>query len=172
MTDFQAIASDPERYADTMLDVLVGMGEDVAEDGDDFVQILAQAAEKYAAHVSDGRMRLYRAISVTEDWNPEQDGLGIFWSLTRERAYPYWAAPGSQVVIEGCVGVEDVNLWVTLATEFTALTEEEVRLRPSASVRVIGITTHDGRPILPHLADRTFHAVAAPAEPGVPGPSC
>jgi len=158
MTDFQAIASDPERHADTMLDVLVGMGEDVVEEGEDFVQILAQAAEKYAAHVVDGRMRLYRAISVAEDWSPEQDGLGIFWCLTSERAYPYWGAPGSHVVIEGEVGVDDVNLWVTLATEFSALTEEEVRLYPTASVQVLGISAPDGSPAFQEHVGGTFTA--------------
>jgi len=168
MTDFQAIASDPERYADTMLDVLVGMGEDVAEEGEDFVQILAQAAEKYAAHIVNGRLRLFRAMSVSGDWNPAADGLGIHWSLTRERAYPHWGDPDNHVIIEGEVSADDVDVWASLATEFTALTEDEVRLNPASQVQVVGISDVDGEPILPQYVGGSYSARADAARSAFP----
>ena len=170
---FAAIARSPRKYVETIRSVLIGLGEsldDYAND-EDIEGQLREAASAYVPHVRRGKMTIYRAMTVDKGWQPGHVGVGVFWTYSARRAYAYWSDGDRDraIVLESIVAEADIDIWRTIATEFTALTENEVTLRSTSTVKLIAVR-RDGQPVpwAAPLTGKTFVAKPSSVRAGHP----
>jgi hypothetical protein len=163
---FAEVAKHPEDHVYTLMDVAARLGEDLSnyfagdeeDTGEDYQEEaiaaqLRESAEKFLSHIRRGKMKLYRGMEVGKNWSPVKKGLGIYWTIRESAAF-------HGILLEGIIDVREVNLWETLAMEFTALTEDEVRLWPTAPILLTSIKL-DGAPIMQQFWNKSYPAVVA-----------
>jgi len=118
--------------------------------------LIREAACTLSKAVTDGnRMRVYRAISVPDDWSPES--LGVHWTHDKKRAYPYNGDPENYVIIEGLVPVDHINIPASLVLNMD-LTENEVLLCGHAEIEIVSVTKPDGSASHSYLWGTTYQA--------------
>lgn len=150
---FAAIARSPNRFVEDLRDIAIHYQEDIFDDfpsKKDIAQHLRATAASYAAKINNGIMTIYRGMHIPTGWNPAVRGLGIYWTF--DLSYVFEGE-----ILHGAVAEHQIDLWRTLLSEFTALTEREVTLFPHSTVRLDAIT-RDGEPILSAFVGREYQA--------------
>lgn len=94
-----------------------------------------------------GRMQIHRAIRVPHTKHIEWENLGACWSFVEDGARTVFGTRhgpskggGLEVRIHGVVEMDDVDWWVTVATNHTYNGEDEIRVEPGAVIDVIAIS--------------------------------
>jgi hypothetical protein len=164
---FDLVLADPGAHACRVINAMLPYGVEAPVTEEDEVDyeslngMVVHAVSTLNKCSHDGRMRIYRAISVSPDWEPET--VGVHWTHLKERAIPYNGNTADYIVLEATVDLEDVHLYETIVLNMD-LTEDEILLLKSAEVLVERAWTKDGKPSHDHLNGRTFGA-AIPVVP-------
>lgn len=154
---FAAIARSPLKYVESLLDVAIHYQEDIFSDFPTKRAIAAhlrETASGYLPLLKGGMLPIYRGLAIPAHWDPAVQGLGIYWTYALKAAFH---RNDQYVVLHGTVAEREIDLWRTLLSEFTALTEREITLFPQSVVQLDKIT-RDGVPILPALAGHRYTA--------------
>ena len=140
-----------------------------SKDFQDFLKMqleekLTNAMENmYNAITNNGKITIYRAITVKDDWiehlKTQGKHLGIFWSWHKEGADPIWAdeSKPTDVVITARVNEEYVDWKETFELNISS-DEDEIRLFKNTPLEIISITIEDEEVDLELLANKTFVA--------------
>jgi hypothetical protein len=157
----EGILANPEAHAWRVLAAMLPYGveapttDDKEIDHEALNDLVVHAVTQLLEHVEDENIRIYRAISVPADWEPET--VGVYWTFRRDRAIPYNGNTSDFIVLEATVALNDINLYETIVLNMD-LTEDEVLLLKSAEVHVERAWHMGGQPSHAHLENRTFGA--------------
>ncbi len=117
-------------------------------------------------HYKSGKLRLYRAITVDNNWlhhlKTQGKRLGIYWSWDSNSADTHWgdASKPNVAVIEAEIHEKYVNWKTTLEMNMnpSMSDEREVRLFKNTPIDIISITIDDKPVDISTLKNKVFYA--------------
>ncbi|NTF18039.1 hypothetical protein G6L37_06450 [Agrobacterium rubi] len=166
MNQLELIQADPASHIYAVIDAMIPYGveaplDDEGEiDEEAFAGLILTAANDILDAMEGDYLRVYRAIVVQPDWEPES--LGVHWARRAAKAVAYnGRGSGTTIILEGLVHVDQVRLYPSIVLNMD-LTEEEILLSDDAEIEILSAHTTDGQPSHVHLQDRRFHARFSP----------
>lgn len=168
---------DPQDLLDDVLDAKELSGESLDPSSPRVRQSVlkeiaaAQAAiRRVASPGPAGRIAVHRAMVLGGEALAALApgcGLGESWAFDRRGAHPYDATRRGQVVVlSGTVDPDDVAWEFVLAMWSSG--EGEARLKASAEIEIVAVSTARGEPLRPDLVGSKMGVCQLPAAP--PGP--
>jgi len=95
---------------------------------------------EYDSEVRDGRIMIYREITVPKTWTIDQlsaRSLGEYWSWDKEAAEAHWGGnDGMAILLVSSVSPEDVEWVVTVAKNAHPSGEEEKEIEVKSGTRL------------------------------------
>jgi hypothetical protein len=163
MNALQALRSDPASHFYDIIDAMLPYGveapldDDGDIDEDAYLSLIVGAADDLIESMEGDYLRVFRAIVVPEDWDPEN--LGIHWARRRGMAMAYNGnrSEGFEIILEGLVHVDQIRLHSSIVLNMD-MTEEEVLVCDDAEIELVGAWAKDGTPTHQHIVGRRFHA--------------
>lgn len=172
MNSLVALRADPAAHVYDVIDAMVPYGVEAPLDGEGEIdeeacaELIAMAADDILEAMEGNRLRIYRAIVVEPDWEPES--LGVHWARRPAMAVAYnGKGPGTTIILEGLVDVDQIRLHSSIVLNMD-LTEEEILLSADAEIELVSVRTADGQSTHAHLQGRRFHARFAPGSQFLP----
>jgi hypothetical protein len=141
--------------------------EDGEIDDESYLTLITMAADDLMEAMEGDYLRVYRAMTVPPDWEP--DDIGVHWARRRGMAYAYNAAKKDgyvEIILEGLVHIDHVNLNHSIVLNMD-LSEEEVLLISDAEIEITAASLRDGTPTHQHIVGRSFHALYARSKAGL-----
>ena len=173
MNALLAFKANPSAHYFDVLDAMLPYGAEapVDENGEiddeSYLCLMQQAADDLIDAMEGDHLRIFRAIIVPEDWEP--DSLGVHWARRRGMAFAYNGNPeaGVEIVLEGLVHVNSIRLHHSMVLNMD-LSEEEVLVRDDAMIEIVGVSTPKGVASHHHLLGRAFPAAYQPIPSSMP----
>jgi hypothetical protein len=89
---------------------------------------------------------LIRAMYVTDQWNPQTQGVGKYWSTYRAEAHQGDHTNGTKVILTALINNRDINWEGTIRSRMDYMhgdVEGEIQLKPNANIQVTEIEGTD-----------------------------
>jgi hypothetical protein len=120
---------------------------------------MLEAVRAISSSLSADGLRVFRAISVDDDWSPTW--LGRHWTLDRGQAYPHDGDGADYIIVEALVDPDGIDLpkrivFNMLSPDFS---ESEILVRAETELQIVSIHCQAGLPAFRHLWSSRLPAI-------------